>query len=191
MNSRRWWAAQCAVLLVFGAGCSKSPPPGSGEIDVDGSRYRISEPLVHKNMTVFVLSSDHQDEQNYLTLDDGLAAGLVTIAEQDEEQVNSLQIDNRSDRPLYLQEGERLEGGKQDRTIASTVVVPPHSGSVKIASYCVEHNRWQEKDKGRSFGFTMNAALAPKGVAPPPRLRKTSSVSGPASVPKRHAARSG
>src|SRR5262249_23280281 len=51
-----------------------------------------------------------------------------------------------------------------DRTIATTLVIPPHSGKTTLPTLCVEHNRWVEGEKGRQFGFTVNPALAPKGV---------------------------
>src|SRR5262249_11105660 len=100
----------------------------------------------------------------FLTLDEGLKEGLVMISEQEQERVGALLIENKSNRPLYLQEGERLSGGKQDRTIISSLVIPPNSGKTTVPTFCVEHNRWVEGNKGREFGFTVNPALAPKGV---------------------------
>jgi hypothetical protein len=94
----------------------------------------------------------------------GRGEGLVTITEQEEERVGALWIDNKSDRPLYLQEGERLIGGKQDRTIISSLVIPPKSGKTSVPTFCVERSRWVEGNKGRQFGFSVNPALAPKGV---------------------------
>jgi hypothetical protein len=171
MKHIRWLAASGAALLLLAAGCWQavkvpvpSPPAGGAEAEVDGVAYRVGEPLAHKNITVFVLSSDRQDERDFLTLDEGLKGGLVTIAEQDRSTVGALQIENQGDRPLYLQEGERLLGGKQDRVIASSLVIPPHSGRTTVPAYCVEQSRWVEGERGKEFGFAVNAALAPKGV---------------------------
>src|SRR5262249_14486811 len=33
-----------------------------------------------------------------------------------------------------------------------------------VPTFCVEHSRWVEGNKGREFGFSVNPALAPKGV---------------------------
>ena len=136
----------------------------STEVEVDGTAYRIQGPVTHQDLTVFLLCSDRQDGDDYLTLDEGLKEGLVTITEQEHEQVRALWIDNQSDHPLYLQEGERLIGGKQDRTIISSLVIPPRSGKTTVPTFCVEHNRWVEGKKGKEFGFSVNPALAPKGV---------------------------
>ena len=134
------------------------------EVEIEGKDFQIRGPFTHQDLTVFLLCSDRQDAQEFLTLDEGLKSGLVTITEQEHEQVRALLIENQSDRPLYLQEGERLVGGKQDRTIVSSLVIPPKSGKTSVPTFCVEHNRWTEGEKGRKFEFSVNSALAPKGV---------------------------
>ena len=50
----------------------------------------------------------------------------------DQERVGGLQLDNQSDLPLYLQEGERLRGGKQDRTIIASLVILARSGRTQV-----------------------------------------------------------
>jgi hypothetical protein len=130
----------------------------------DSGVSRISGPYAHENLAVFLLHADKQDGQEYLTLDSGLSRGLVAVTEREQEQVGELLLENRSDYPLFLQEGERLQGGKQDRTIIASLVIPAHSGKVAVPSACVEQSRWQEGSRGRGFAFASNAALAPKGV---------------------------
>jgi hypothetical protein len=181
MNGRRWLVRSGAVLalLVLG-GCSRSPEPTSsgGEegsppepassvvanAEVLGVPFRVSGPYAHENLTVYLIHAPDQDKRAFLTLEEGLKGDLVFITEMDQERVGELQIDNQSDRPLYLQEGERLSGGKQDRTIASSMVIPPKSGKKAVPTFCIEQSRWQEGHYGRKFGFTLNTALAPKGV---------------------------
>jgi hypothetical protein len=169
-------AAAAVVLLAAGVffALHRHNPPGDGRteqvavkppvVEVEGTTYAVRGPVTHQDLTVFMLCSDRQDGSDYLTLDEGLKQGLVSITEQEQERVGALQIENQSDRPLYLQEGERLVGGKQDRTIISSLVIPPHSGQTSVPTFCVEHNRWTEGAKGREFGFSVNPALAPKGV---------------------------
>ena len=43
---------------------------------------------------------------------------------------------------LYLQAGDVVSGGKQDRTIQVDTVIPAKSGRQSIASFCVEQGRW-------------------------------------------------
>jgi hypothetical protein len=171
------FAAAAMVLLAWGVflalpkpNNSPGAPPGPAavkapaQVVVDGTAFRIQGPFTHQDLTVFLLCSDRQDEDDFLTLDEGLKTGLVNITEQEQERVGALRIENQSDRPLYLQEGERLVGGKQDRTIISSLVIPPRSGKTSVPTFCVEHSRWTEGTKGRAFGFSVNPALAPKGV---------------------------
>jgi hypothetical protein len=157
-------AAAAAVLLALGVWLSGTGKQASAAVEVDGTAYYIRGPFAHQDLSVFLLCSNRQDGRDFLTLDEALEKGLVTITEQEQERVGSLLIENRSDRPLYLQEGERLVGGKQDRTIIASLVVSPKSGKTSVPTFCVEHSRWVEGKKGKEFGFSVNAALAPKGV---------------------------
>jgi len=124
-------AAAAGVLLALGIFLALPGKKASAEVQVDGTAYSIQGPFTHQDLTVFLLCSDRQDGHDFLTLDEGLKDGLVTITEQEQERVGALWIDNQSDRPLYLQEGERLIGGKQDRTIISSLVIPPKSGTME------------------------------------------------------------
>jgi hypothetical protein len=157
-------AVAATVLLALGVFFALPAKKASADVEVDGTAYHIQGPYTHQDLTVFLLCTNRQDEHDFLTLDEGLQKGLVTITEQEHERVGALRIENQSDRPLYLQEGERLIGGKQDRTIISSLVIPPKSGQTSVPTFCVEHSRWVEGSKGKEFGFSVNPALAPKGV---------------------------
>jgi hypothetical protein len=156
--------APLLLLLVVGCQHSTAPATDSAAVAFDGRNFRISGPYAHENVSVFLLHTDEQDPRTFLTLDEGLPAGLVKVTEQDQERVDALQLENASDNPLYLQEGERLSGGKQDRIIIASLVVPPHSGKVPVPTFCVEHGRWREGTDGRRFGATANPALASKNL---------------------------
>jgi hypothetical protein len=165
-----------AVLgLVIIAGCEKPPtkPDGSAsgseaskpvQVELGKVSYAIRGPHSHENFTVFLLCSNKQDENDYLTLDEGLKRGDVKVSEMENETVGTLHIENASEQPLYLQEGERLQGGKQDRIIIASLVIPPKSGKTSIPTFCVEHDRWHAAEKGSNFGATVNPTLATKGI---------------------------
>jgi hypothetical protein len=133
-------------------------------VEIDGRSFLITGPYAHENVEVFLLHSAEQDDRDFVTLDDGLREGTVRISEQQQERVNALEIENDGDQALYLQEGERLRGGKQDRVIIASLIVPPHSGRMSLPTFCVEQSRWSEGTSGRGFGITESLALAPKGV---------------------------
>jgi hypothetical protein len=171
------WSATLSAVFIIG-GCQRAPDaegdspdvdPSAGErtsIDLpEGSPYtRVSGPYTHEELSVFLIHGRRQDRRNFLTLPEGLKDGQVKITEKENEQVGELLVDNQSDQPLYLQEGERLQGGKQDRTIIASLVIPPRSGRVGVPTACIEQSRWEEASNGRKFSYTANAAFAPKGV---------------------------
>lgn len=141
-----------------------SPQTASPTVRLSGVVYRISGPYTHKNLSVFMLHAGSKDTANYLTLQEGLRSKLVRISEMDQEEVNQLVITNDSDRPLFLQEGDRVVGGKQDRIISSSLVIPPHSRRVPLPAFCVEHGRWTAGAAHRTFGASVEDAIAPLSV---------------------------
>jgi len=146
------------------------PVPGQIMIDVPGlGRLALTGPYRHKNLSVFYFHDTGQTlvEPNYISLEEGTASGKVTISEQDSAQVGRLLISNNSDRPLFLQIGEIVKGGKQDRTLQASLVVPPHTKLFPVPSFCVEQTRWSG---GKGF--------APKGIIMPDRLGKLAVQSG-------------
>jgi hypothetical protein len=145
-----------AGLSLVRAGEKKSEPFAVKELSV-----RVSGPYAHENLTVFLLHGKDQDRHDYLTLDLGLDRKLVRVGEKKQAEVGELQIENRSDRHLFLQEGDRLQGGQQDRIIVTSLVVPPRSGKRPVPSFCIEQSRWEG---GVAFAGTSNKALAGKGV---------------------------
>jgi hypothetical protein len=155
----------CVALLAV-AVCIRAlgPHAPSAYSGPEVRATRVSGPYGHDNLAVFLIHADQQDQRDFLTLDDGLGAGKVEITESDQEQVQKLVIDNRSDQPLYLQEGDRIQGGKQDRIIAASLVIAPHSGKQTLPAFCIEQSRWHAGQGGLRFGVTNNTALAPKGA---------------------------
>ncbi|HTF56914.1 MAG TPA: DUF6569 family protein, partial [Planctomycetota bacterium] len=62
-------------------------------------------------------------------------------------------------------EGDRVKGGKQDRIVGLSFVVPAKSGKVGIPSFCVEQGRWTSQGGLAGASFTAgDAQLAPKEV---------------------------
>ena len=105
----------------------------------------VSRGTVYKNMTVHVLAAikaPKETPRDYITLAEGVKAGLVKITEDKQERVRRLLITNLSEKHLFIQVGELVTGGKQDRTLQTSLVVPPKTGPVPIPSFCVEQSRW-------------------------------------------------
>jgi len=161
-----------AVVLVGFAYCQVGDDSTFSGDDLTAG-MRVSEPVVFKNLAVYFIHSDKRDDQEYLTLNDGLKQGLVVVTEKKQEQVSELLIENKSDKPLFLQEGDRVTGGKQDRTIYSSLVIKPKSGLMPIPTFCVEQSRWAVGEKGKSFDFNSNQAYASNMVRSASKLGKS------------------
>jgi len=121
----------------------------------------LDGPFTHKNLSVYVLYFRHRPpaDTHYITLEEGVKDGTVTITEAKKETVRTLLITNRSRHPLFLQAGELVSGGKQDRVLRTSLVIPGKSVEVPIPSLCVERSRWSG---GR--GLTALGKLAPSSV---------------------------
>jgi hypothetical protein len=155
------------AYLIFG-----STRSSEATVALDGATYRVTGPYTHENLGVYFIHGQNQDSNDYLTLEDGLRSGLVKVTEKDQEQVNELMIENTSERPLFLQEGDRIQGGKQDRIIYASHVVSPHSGRMPVASFCVEASRWTAGAAGKNFQGNGNAILAPVSVRTAGKVQK-------------------
>jgi hypothetical protein len=130
-----------------------APPPGARTPEL-----RIEGPFAFQNLALYVVRGRTTDPRGFLTLEEGLSAGTVVVREKgadrgrDEAQVNALEIENRSGKWLYLQAGDVVEGGKQDRTIAIDVTLAPGSGPQSIDALCVERGRWTaSREEGLRF----------------------------------------
>ncbi len=105
------------------------------------ANYNVSGPYSHKNLTIFLLhGADQRQDKTPLTLQEAMERKTVVVHETGD--VNNLAIENLSDDEVYVQSGDIVKGGKQDRVLALDLIVPPKSGKVSIASFCVEQGRW-------------------------------------------------
>jgi hypothetical protein len=95
--------------------------------------------------------------KTFLTLQEALAQKKVRVYET--KDVNSLAIKNLSDQDVYVQAGDIVRGGDQDRMISMDFIVPPHSGRMPIAAFCVESGRWSKRggEENASFSSSENS----------------------------------
>jgi hypothetical protein len=122
--------------------------------------YRISGPFTHENLTIFLLHGEDQVKGTvFLTLDEALRAKKVIVHET--KNVRQLSIENVSNESVFVQAGDIVKGGQQDRTIAIDTIVPPKSGKLPLSSFCVESGRWSKRGGEDEKAFNSStAALA-------------------------------
>ena len=78
-----------------------------------------------------------------MTLQEALAKGSVKVDETG--SVNELTVENLGNDEVFVQAGDIVKGGRQDRVLSVDLLLPPHSGQVSIAAFCVEHGRWSAR----------------------------------------------
>lgn len=71
----------------------------------------------------------------------GAQAGVDVAEREGSPVVGELVVSNRGPEPVLLLEGEMLEGGWQNRTLAHSVLLAPGERSV-VEVCCVEQGRW-------------------------------------------------
>ena len=95
----------------------------------------------------------------------GDSSGLV-VEELETAAVETLSARNPTKTPILIVEGEHLIGGKQNRNVNVTVLVPPMT-NLEIPVTCVEQGRW---DQAREYRRA--PSLTPRRV----RLRNQAAV---------------
>ncbi len=73
----------------------------------------------------------------------GKESGLI-VNELDQASVQSLRVRNPSDKPVLVTEGEHFLGGKQNRAVNVTVLVPAET-ELEIPVSCLERGRWGQR----------------------------------------------
>jgi len=94
-----------------------------------------------------------------LTLEEAMAKGVVKVRETG--NVNQLEIENLGKEEVFVQSGDIVKGGQQDRTLMVSLLLPPQSGSIPIASFCVEQGRWSARGREDVKSFSTAAAAVP------------------------------
>lgn len=126
------------------------------------SRLSVDEPVVYGNLAIYPLSLPGGGEHlgDFLTLDEAMATGKFSIQEKEEgAEVNTLQVNNKTGKPVVLLAGEMVRGAKQDRIVSYDTVVPP-GGKANLDAFCVEAGRWEVV----SSNFDFKNEMAPSAV---------------------------
>jgi hypothetical protein len=156
-----------------------SGQPGGAQKRSEGAQVRpewkLGMPVRSGNLTIFPVTSDEWSAtERFITLDEGLRSGGVTVnelggyrrvrgrAQSDNAEVNTLSLTNRSGKTLILLAGELLVGGKQDRIVDHDRLVPSDDTPIALGVFCVEHGRWQ--GASASFGRNQGGTRAPGGA---------------------------
>jgi hypothetical protein len=107
-----------------------------------------------RNLEIFALvGPDQNGERDYLTLSEAMEKKVVSV--QETGSVGELKIENKSpDRYVFIQAGEIVKGGQQDRCLKNDLVLEPKSGPQPIGSFCVEQSRWTRRGNESTTAFS-------------------------------------
>jgi len=136
----------------------------------------ISGPFVSDNLAIYLIhGSDQIKDQRFLTLSEALQLEKVKVYET--SNVNQLSIENLSRHEyIYIQAGDIVKGGKQDRVFSNDMVLVPNSGKQKIGAFCVESGRWHRRGSESAHEFhSSNKRLASKELRLAARLKQNQS----------------
>jgi hypothetical protein len=123
----------------------------------------ISGPIVHKNLAIYFVHGPSVPGAVPLTLQEAMARGTVRVIETG--SVNELKIENSGEDDVFVQSGDIVKGGRQDRVLTVSFVLPRKSGEVPIAAYCVEHGRWSARGMEDVAQFASSYNSLPSRVA--------------------------
>jgi hypothetical protein len=123
----------------------------------------LSGPFTHDNLQIFLFHGPDRVKGTWLTMQEAMAKKKLRVIET--EEVNELAVENLGTETVFIEAGEIVKGGKQDRVVAVDLVVAPKSGKVPIASFCVENGRWAKRGDENVAEFTSsNDSVASKGL---------------------------
>ncbi len=124
---------------------------------------RVTAPVSHENVSVYLLRGTSAGGPVPLTLDEALAQRKIEVVETG--NVRELKIENKGSEPVFVQLGDIVKGGRQDRVLTVSLLLAPKSGLVPIGAYCVEQGRWSARDKEDAHRFARSEALLPSAAA--------------------------
>jgi hypothetical protein len=146
MQRLKWRTTIFFVLSLVGVANAKQPPDTISVSPRPVEKgYFLTGPHTHKNLSVYFIHNKAQVKKaDYVSLEEALEKGIVRVNETGD--VNNLTAENLSSKHhVFIQSGDIVKGGKQDRTIGQDVVLAPKSGKVSLSAFCVEQGRWQPR----------------------------------------------
>lgn len=151
-------------LFSSEASAQQTNPTNIVKAPTKAETLSLSGPYKSGNLAVYLIhGKDSVPNQKIITLGEALSRKSVKVNET--SNVNQLTIENQGDVAVFIQSGDIVKGGQQDRTMQMDVLLPPKSGKVPINAFCVEHGRWSQRGKENVKQFsTCTNLLASKSL---------------------------
>jgi hypothetical protein len=166
MRGTAWGVLALGVILGLQAAAGEPKGnPAKADPQVQVGPYKLSGPYTQGNLTIFLVhGQDTLKGKTFLTLDEALEQKKVIVHET--KNVNQLAVENVSaDVEVFIQSGDIVKGGQQDRAIAFDLIVPPKSGKIPVTAFCVEQGRWSKRGGESATQFEGKKANLPSKEA--------------------------
>ena len=152
MKLNRGIVPALGLFVVFAASAAAQSPV---------SEWKLAEPCTHQNLAIFLIrGKDTHASKKLLTLQEGLEQKKIIVHETG--SVNELSVENVSkDSEVFIQAGDIVKGGRQDRVLAYDLIVPAQSGQMPLASFCVESGRWKGRGSENAQQFSESTGQLP------------------------------
>jgi len=139
MKTGRSVALVLSMLAVL-TPCASAEPADSLLGD-----WTIVGPFTHQNLAVYLIRGKEVILGNkFVPLEEALEKKIAIVHETG--TVNQLAVENLSPHSeVFIQAGDIVKGGRQDRVLAYDMILPPRSGKLPISSFCVEAGRWRSR----------------------------------------------
>jgi hypothetical protein len=152
MRPIRWSLGGVLALFLSAAAADPAQDPAATP------ELKLSGPYSHENLTIFLIhGKDPLPGKKFLTLEEALQQKKLVVHETG--NVQQLAVENVSmDTEVFIQAGDIVKGGQQDRVVRCDLIVSAKSGKVPLLSFCVESGRWQKRgsEEASMFGFSGN-----------------------------------
>ena len=134
-----------------------APPPREYSL----KNKRLSGPYTHKNLSIYLVHGENTMQGAVpLTLEEAIKGDWGFVHETGD--VNELFVENRSAKlEIFVQAGDIVKGGQQDRVLAVDLMIPARSGRIPIDSFCVESGRWTNRGSERRDRFNASTEYSP------------------------------
>jgi len=137
-------------------------------------RFKILGPFTHRNLALYLVKGkDVIRKTKFVTLEQALKDGKVTVGETG--NVRNLVISSKyAEEYVFIQAGDIVKGGKQDRTLSTDLIIPPGEKKMPLQSFCVESGRWQARGTEKVDKFSMSSnQVASRDLRVASRYRKS------------------
>lgn len=117
----------------------------------------LSGPFTHGNLSVFLIHGpDTLKDRQVMTLEEALRQNLAVV----HDTGHFLTVNNRANVPLFIQSGDIVKGGNQDRTLPYDQLIPPQTDQ-QLQAFCVEEGRCGPRGNEISASFETSSEQLP------------------------------